>query len=115
MAEYGFSMEDVLDRLTVPQISAILEAREQRIAGERKWSVLVASVTVQPRPGEYIQSLMDLLDDAAGPVRMRASGDVAAPHGAPLLHEITPAMSQSMRFPIHFVKVEDKDKIGGNG
>ena len=113
MAEYGFSLEDVLDNLTVPQIRAFLAAREQRIAGERKWGVLVASVAVQPRPGEYIQNLMDLLDDIAGPARVRVSGDVGAPSGAPLLHEITPAMARAMRLPIHFIKVEDKDS--GNG
>ena len=114
MAEYGFSLADVLDSLTIEQAKLLLRKREQRIADERRWQMLIASVPVQKEPGEFFESLMGALEDVSKGLtpEERASeprGTWQPPSDAPLLHEITPQQARMMRMPVKYVKV-DEDK-----
>jgi hypothetical protein len=82
-----------------------LRARERRITDERRWQVLVAGL-----PREYAEELLGLLGDSGERERAEDSGDVKAPSGTPLLHELTEQQVQLMGLPVKFVKVADEEQ-----
>lgn len=120
MAEYSLPLEAVLDGLNIPQVKLLLEQRERRLALERRWQLLVASLPLQKESGDFFSTLMESLESIASGEVVSEGGAAGAgvwqpPKSAPLLHKITPQVAKMMRVPIHFVEKQPEQAEENNG
>lgn len=107
MHDWHLPLDTLLDGLTIPQFKLLSWARVQRVKSEREWNMTVASLPLQEKPQDFYREVMGMLDgDASGEPYTEGTSY----SGAPLLHEIEPAMAGLMGLPIRYVEmVEDGD------
>ena len=113
MADWGRTLEDLLDGITLRQFRLLAEMRERRIIQSRRWDLTIASLNVQSESQlEAVNELIEqysLIEDGEEPVATMGGGFTASKR-YPLLHEVTPGMATAMRLPIQFVDIpKDED------
>lgn len=103
MTDWHVSADEVLHRLTLPQLNLLSWARSERIRSERRWQMAVASLPLQESPQDFYDEVMGLMgDDEDGDYEPRESRSNSR---LPYLHEINPLVAQAMGLPIKYVDV----------
>lgn len=112
MAEYGRTLEDILDGFTLPQFRLLTKARAVRKADDRRWQLQLVGFNLQTQEAAdaWQESMDELADVAGGYTNADMGGGFTVSKRLPLLHELTPAQvraSRGLRRIIKFKTVQE--------
>jgi len=113
MADWGRTLEEILDGMTLPQFRLLSKMRVRRVLENRRWDLQLASFSIQTKEqGEALTEMMETLSEieAEGQEQSEMRGALTASSRYPLLHELTPtqvAGDRQLRRIVRFHTIKD--------
>jgi len=117
MADWGRTLAEILDGMTLPQFRLLAKMRQRRITDDRRWDLQIASLSLQTEEqSEAWSVLMDNLTEAetGEPAQADMGGGFTVSKRHPLLHELTEAQVRAdpqLRRIIRFRKITEPSSV----